>query len=154
MGARTSYLNRRSSGIWDWAAWAFCWVRFSLSRFLAHWASCHFPWAGFSWCSASTVGASQSWAPVVLGLFLVGPHRGCFSQVKSESRHHRCQANVVSSVLSCLNKNLKRGTLKPLAPHSSWIDSVIALGSQTDLIIALRQISVTAPCYSSVLFRK
>ena len=55
-----------------------------------------------------------------------------------------CQASVISLVLSCLNKNLKRRTLKPLACHSSW----------TDCVIALRQISVTAPCYSSVLFRK
>ena len=55
-----------------------------------------------------------------------------------------CQASVVSSVLSYLNKNLKRWTLKPLAHHSSW----------TDRVIALRQISVTVPCYSSVLFRK
>ena len=92
--------------------------------------------------SASSAGASLSWAPAVLGLF-----QGCFSQVKSKSRHHRCQANVVSSVLSHLNKNLKQRTLKPSARHSSWTDRVIALGSQTDLVIALRsvlQLRVTA----------
>ena len=44
IGARTSYLNRRSSGIWDWAMWAFCWVCFSLSWFPSRWA---FPCAGF-----------------------------------------------------------------------------------------------------------
>ena len=44
---------------------------------------------------------------------------------------------VISSVLSCHNKNLKRWT-------SPWTDCVTALG----------QINVTAPCYSSVLFRK
>jgi len=31
---------------------------------------------------------------------------------------------------------------------------VIALGSRTDHVIALGQISVTALCFSSVLFRK
>ena len=55
-----------------------------------------------------------------------------------------CQGSVISSVLSRHNKDLKRWTLKPSACHSS----------QRDHVIALRQISVTAPCYSSVLFRK
>ena len=57
------------------------------------------------------------------------------------------QASVISSVLSHLNKNLKQRTLKPSARHSSWTDRVIALGSQTDLVIALRsvlQLRVTA----------
>ena len=54
---RTSYLNRRSFGIWDWATWTSCWVHFSLSQFPARWASCHFPCPGFSSRSASTVGA-------------------------------------------------------------------------------------------------
>ena len=85
------------------------------------------------------------WELHTVGLLLClaswwGPRRGCFSQVKSESRHHRCQANVVSSVLSHLNNNLKRRTLKPLTRHSSWTDRVIALGSQTDLVIALRSV--------------
>ena len=65
-----------------------------------------------------------------------------------------CQASVIFSVLSRLNKKLKRRTLKPLVRHSSWTDCVIALRSGTDCVIALRQISVTAPCYSSILFRK
>ena len=52
--------------------------------------------------------------------------------------------SVISSVLSHHNRDLKWQTLKPLAHHSSW----------TDRVIALRQISVTAPCYSSILFRK
>ena len=50
-------LNRRSSGIWDWAAWAFWWTRFSLSKFSARWASCHFCCTGFSLHSASSTGA-------------------------------------------------------------------------------------------------
>jgi len=56
-----------------------------------------------------------------------------------------CQASVIFSVLSHLNKKLKRRTLKPLVRHSSWTDCVIALRSGTDCVIALRQISVTAP---------
>ena len=66
---RTSYLHRRSSGIWDWAAWAFCWVPFSLSWFPARWASFCFPCAGFSLHSVSIVGAftelgsSCAWPP-------------------------------------------------------------------------------------------
>ena len=62
---RTSYLNRRSSGIRDWAAWPFCWVCFSLSRYPARWA---FPLLVSS-PSASIAGASLSWTPAVLGLF-------------------------------------------------------------------------------------
>ena len=63
----------------------------------------------------------------------------------------------ISSVLSHLNKNVKRQTLKPSACHSSQTGRVIPLGSrtdrviplcsQTDHVIALRQISVTAQCY-------
>ena len=52
--------------------------------------------------------------------------------------------SVISSVLSHHNRDLKWQTLKPSAHHRSW----------TDRVIALRQISVTAPCYSSILFRK
>ena len=62
--------------------------------------------------------------------------------------------SVISSVLSRHNKDLNRWTLKPSVHHSSWTDRVIALASPTDHVIALRQISVTALCYSSVLFRK
>ena len=62
--------------------------------------------------------------------------------------------SVFSLVLSHLNKNLKRRTLESSACHSSWTDHLTALRSRTDHVIALRQISVTAPCYSSILFRK
>ena len=53
---------------------------------------------------------------------------------------------IISSVLSRRNKNLKQQTLKPFDRP--------CLSSQRDRVTALRQISVTAPCYSSVLFRK
>ena len=36
----------------------------------------------------------------------------------------------------------------------SWTDCVIALRSRMDHVIALRQISVTAQCYSSILFKR
>ena len=61
---------------------------------------------------------------------------------------YMCQGSVISSVLSHLNKNLKQQTSKSLACHSSQTVRVIALGSQTDHVIALGQISVTALSYS------
>ena len=35
-----------------------------------------------------------SWSPAVLGLLLAGACQGCFSQVTSESGHHRCHGNI------------------------------------------------------------
>ena len=64
-----------------------CWVFFVL-RF--HCKS--FPQVGLLLCLASS---------------LLGPRQGCFSQVKSESRHHRCQVSVRSSVLCHHNKDLE-----------------------------------------------
>ena len=63
------------------------------------------------------------------------------------SSSYKRQVSVLSSVLSLLNKNLKRWTLEPSACHSSQTDHVRALGSWTDCVIALRQISVTAQFY-------
>ena len=51
-----------------------------------------------------------------------------------------CQASIISLVLSFLNRNLKRQTLKPLARRSSWTDRVIALRS-------VLQLQVTAQFY-------
>ena len=36
----------------------------------------------------------------------------------------------------------------------SWTDLIIGLRSRTDHVIALRQISITVQCYSSILFRR
>ena len=36
----------------------------------------------------------------------------------------------------------------------SWTDFIIGLRSRTDHVIALRQISITVQCYSSILFRR
>ena len=58
------------------------------------------------------------------------------------SRYLSGKCNLLGSVLS--QQKFEEQTLKPSACHSSW----------TDRVIALRQISVTAPCYSTVLFRK
>ena len=54
---------------------------------------------------------------------------------------------LIFSALSCLNQNLKWRTLKPSACHSSWTDGVIALGSWTGRVIALK----TDQCYSPIL---
>ena len=82
---------------------------------------------------------------------------GCFSQVKPESRHHRCHTSVCSSVLCLVTTKIwSDGHWSPrrLTALRSWIDRVIALRSLMDHVIALRQISVTAQCYSSILFRR
>ena len=68
--------------------------------------------------------------------------------------HSLFRVNAFSSVPSYLNKNLKRQTLETLECHSSWTDCVIALRSRTDHVIALRQTSVTAPCYRYILSRE
>ena len=96
IGARTSYLNQRSSGIWGWAVWAFCWVCFSLSQFPARRA---FPCTGFS--SRSSVVDRRSFAELGSCCTWPLPRGGCFSQLKPESQHHRCHASICSSVL-CL----------------------------------------------------
>ena len=49
IGARTSRLTRRSSGVWDGALRAFCELVFLLPWSPVCWASCHFPCAGFPW---------------------------------------------------------------------------------------------------------
>ena len=64
---------------------------FLLLRFPARWASCDFSWAGFSSHFSFHCGSS---CRVVLLLCLRGPSRGCFSQVKSEKWHCRCQGNL------------------------------------------------------------
>ena len=130
MGARTSYLNQRSSGIWDWAAWAFCWVRFfsvpisSTLGFLSlplHWVFFTFSFHSRSFCQ---VGLLQCLASSMKGLCW-----GCFSQLKWESGHHRCWGSVISSVLSRHNKDLKWRTkalgasqLLDSPCYSSWTD--------------------------------
>ena len=67
------------------------------------------------------------------------PERMCLDSL---SRHH---------------KDLEGRTVKPprrVTALRSWIDRDKALRSQMDRVIALRQISVTAQCYSSILFRR
>ena len=44
--------------------------------------------------------------------------------------------------------------LRCVTALGAWTDRVTALRSQMDHVIALRQISVTAQCYSSILFRR
>ena len=105
---------------------------FLLSQFPARWSSCHFPCTGFSSCSTSTTGAfaelgsCYAWPP---------PCGGC--------------AEVVSARL-----NRSHGTID-VKGVGNFLSSVSSQQkSETDRFIALGQISVTAPCYSSILFRK
>jgi len=68
------------------------------------------------------------------------PRRGCFSQVISESRHHRCHASVCSSVLCLVTTKIwSNGHQSPRC--------ITALRSWTNRATALRQISVTALFY-------
>ena len=59
--------------------------------------------------------------------------------------------------LSRHNKDLEWQTLKPsryVTALGSWTDCIIALRSPMGHVIGLRQISVKAQCYSSILFRR
>ena len=82
---------------------------FLMSLFPAQWASCHFHCAGFSLCSASTVGALTK-----LGFCCVQPlPRGSRAEVVSaklnpETAQYMSGEFTISSVLSCCSKNLKR----------------------------------------------
>ena len=68
-----------------------------------------------------------------------------------------CQASICSSVF--VSSQQRFGVTDIKAPQhvtalGSWTNRVIALRSRMDHVIALRQISVTAQCYSSILFRR
>ena len=65
-----------------------------------------------------------------------------------------CQTSVCSSVFVSSQQRFGVMDIKaPLACHSSRVlNSVIALRSRKDHVIALRQISVTAQCYLQLYF--
>ena len=67
----------------------------------------------------------------------------------------QCQASVFRSVVSRHNEDLEWRTLKPSVCPSSRVLDRLCYSSQVSSgrVIALRQISVTALCYSSILFR-
>ena len=122
-GERTSYLNWRSSRIWDWATWASCWVRFLLSLFLAPWASCYFPVLGFLCLLLLPWEISQGWAPAVFGLLLAGAMLKSFQPgLIWVMVPYMSGVWVISLILSCHNKNLKWRMLKPSVCHSSQTD--------------------------------
>ena len=108
-GARTSYLNRRSSGIWDWAAWAFCRADFCCTGF-QH-ARLLVPSTVLCFLQFSF----QSVSCLRVGLLLclvstsLEPSWDSFSQVTSGSWQPVMSGEcVISSVLSCYSKDLKR----------------------------------------------
>ena len=82
---------------------------FFLSQFPACWASCHFHCTGFSLRSSSTAGAfteldfCRAWPLPCKGQATVVSAR-----LKPEKQHHMSGMFVISSVLSCCSKNLKR----------------------------------------------
>ena len=124
---------------------------FPLSWFPARWA---FPCTEFSSRSASTAGASLSWAPSVLGLF----HAEVVS-ARLHPSHGTIDVTRVYVPRFFVSSQQRFGVTDIKAPLGvaalrSWIDRVIALRSRMDRVIELRQISVTAQCYSSILFRR
>ena len=85
------------------------------------------------------------------------PRGGCFSQVISS--HGTIDVTRVSVPQFLVLSQQRFGMTDIKAPRHvtalrSWTDRVIVLRSQMDHVIALRQISVTAQCYSSILFRR
>ena len=102
-------LNRRSSGICDWAVWASCRAGFavllsSMLGFLLLPLGCVF--FTFSFQSVSFL-----WVGLLLCLVSTSlePSWGCFSQVTSGSWQPVMSGEcVISSVLSCCSKDLKR----------------------------------------------
>ena len=103
---------------------------------------------------ASSAGALLSWAPAVLGLF----HAEVVS-ARLYPSHGTIDVTRVYVPRFFVSSQQRFGEMDikaPLACHSSQaLDRhVVALRSQMDHVIALRQISVTAQCYSSILFRR
>ena len=70
--ARTSCLNRRSQRIWDWGAWAFCWVCFCCLGFQNAGLLATSPALGLLLIQLPQPELLSSWASAVLGLCLTG----------------------------------------------------------------------------------
>ena len=112
MRARTSYPNRRSSEIWDWATWASCWVCFCCPGFQHAGLFVTSPVLGFLLL------------PLCWVFFTFIFHRGSFCWVglllclPSTSRD---QAEVVSAKLSLRNGTIDVGGvcnfLGPVSPQ-------------------------------------
>ena len=99
---------------------------FLLSRFRTYWATCHLHCTGFSLCSTSNI---STFAGLGFCCAWLPPHRGW--------------GEVVSARL-----NLSHGTIY-VGGVCNFLGSVSP--QQKFEVLQLR---VTAPCYSSVLFRK
>ena len=107
MGVRTSYLNWRSSGIWDWVMWAFCWVCFCCSGCQHTGLLVTSTALGFLHVQLPSCELSASWASAVLGLRLMGAEPRLlqlgYIRVTATGMSGDC---VISSVLSCCSKYL------------------------------------------------
>ena len=102
-----------SSGIWDWATWAFGAVCLCCPTFQNAGLLVIFTVLGFLRIQLPPWELSPSRPAAVLGLHLTGLSRGSFSWIISESRHQISQWHqecVISSVLSHHCKDLKRRT--------------------------------------------
>ena len=102
---RTSYLNQRSSGIWDWAAWAFCWVCFCCPCFQHARLLVTSTVLGFHYFELSQYEFSS-----VLGLCLMGAKprllQPGYIPIIAPDMSGECE---ISSVLSHHNKTLNDG---------------------------------------------
>ena len=87
IGMRTSYLSWRSSGIWDWAVWAFCQVCFCCPSFQHAGLLVTSTALGVLHIQLPLRELPLSWASAVLGLYLMGAKPRLFQPVKSEKWH-------------------------------------------------------------------
>ena len=104
--------------------------------------------------STSSAGASLSWAPAVLGLF-----RSEVVSARLNPSHGTIDVTRVYVPWFFVSSQQRFGVMDIKPPQrvtalGSWTDLIIGLRSRMDRVIALRQISVAAQCYSSILFRR
>ena len=96
---RTSDFNWRSSGIWDGAMWAFCWVCFCYPSFQHSRLLFTSTVLGFLHFQLSQRELLPSWSLLCLVSASLWPSWGCFNHVTSRSQQQICpQFNFLSSV--------------------------------------------------------
>ena len=104
-------LNHRSSGIWVWAAWTFCWACFCCLGFQHAGLLATSPALGFHLVQLHSLSFCQVGLLLCLASASQGSSPCCFSEVKYKKWYQRCWGGcAISLVLSRHSKNLKRWT--------------------------------------------
>ena len=121
---RTSYLNRKSSGIWDWISRAFCYVSFCCAS--SHYFQLPITSAGLGFCR---VWLPLDWVSEALRLHLVRKHSRAsavlgfrLAEVATARLHPGHGRDVSGECIICLvqsqcNKYLKTKTLATQLIH-------------------------------------